>query len=84
MFRREFLSRSRFLLELKRLSPFSAMRRNSLVAVTFNGAQHKPEEFLKLKDGDKILDEKNRFGFWSEKYLGNFKAKILQFSKSII
>ena len=84
MFRREFLSRSRFLLELKRLSPFSVMRRNSLVAVTFNGAQHKPEEFLTLKDGDKILDEKNRFSFWSKKYLGNFKAKILQFAKSII
>ena len=84
MFRREFLSRSRFLLEVKRLSPFTAMRRKNLVAVTFNGAQHKPEEFLAFKDGDKILDEKNRFGFWSEKYLGVLKAQTLQVAKFIV
>ena len=46
MFRREFLSRSRIMLELKRRSLRRAKRRNKLVAVTFNGAQHKPEEFL--------------------------------------
>lgn len=83
MFRREFLSRSRFMLEVKRRSPFVARRRKNLVAVTFNGAQHKPEEFLAFKDGDKIFDEKNRFGIWSSQYLGDFKAKILQFAKAV-
>lgn len=83
MFRREFLSRSRLVLEMKRRSPFIARRRKGLVAVTFNGSQYKPEEFLAFKDGDKIFDEKNRFGVWDYKNLGDFKAKILQFAKAV-
>jgi hypothetical protein len=83
MFRREFLSRSQFFLEVKRRSPFIARRRKGLVAVTFNGAQHKPEEFLAFKDGDRIFDEKNRFGIWSTQYLGDFKAKILKFANAV-
>jgi hypothetical protein len=83
MFRREFLSRSRFVLEVKRRSPLISQRRKGLVAVTFNGAQHKPEEFLSLEDGDRIFDDKNRFGIWNTKYLGDFHAKILRFAKAV-
>lgn len=83
MFRREFLSRSRLILELRRWSPFNARRRKGLVAVTFNGTQHKPEEFIAFRDDDRIFDEKNRFGFWSAQYLGEFKKKILEFVVSL-
>lgn len=84
MFRREFLSRSRLLLELKRWSPRVSKRRREIVVVTFNGAQHKPEEFLSLKENDIIVDEKNRFGFWSDHYLGEFRMKILMFAKDLL
>jgi hypothetical protein len=83
MFRREFLSRSHFMLELKSRSPRNIKKRKNLVVVTFNGAQHKPEEFLAFQDGDRIFDEKNRFGIWNIKYLGDFKAKIIKFAKTI-
>lgn len=83
MFRREFLSRSRLVLEVKKRSAFIARRRKGLVAVTFNGSQHKPEEFLAFQDGDRIFDEKNRFGVWDYKNLGDFRAKILQFAKAV-
>lgn len=83
MFRREFLSRWRFMLEIKRHSPFIARRRKGLVAVTFNGAQHKPEEFLTFNDGDRIFDEKNRFGIWSTQYMGDLKEKIIKFANAV-
>lgn len=79
MFRREFLSRSRLVLELKRRLSSVMRRRRGIVAVTFNGAQYKPDALLRLADGEKIFDSKGRFGYWSVGYLGDVKAKILSF-----
>lgn len=83
MFRREFLTRSRFNLELRRLSQWREQRRKNLVAVTFNGSEYKPEALIALHEGDRITDSKKRFGIWSTAYLGGFKEKILQWVQNV-
>ncbi|MCX8509215.1 MAG: hypothetical protein ORN49_10125, partial [Rhodobacteraceae bacterium] len=83
MFRREFLSRSRLVLELKCRLPWAGRRRSGIVAITFNGVQYKPEAMLKFVEGQKISDSKGRFGYWSDDYLGGVKAKILSFCMQV-
>lgn len=83
MFRREFLARSRVGLELRRLSPWRERRRKNLVAITFNGTQYKPEALMALQDGDRIFDNKKRFGIWSMAHLGDFKEKIFQWAQIV-
>lgn len=83
MFRREFLSRSRLILWLKRKLPSVTRRRRGIVAITFNGAQYKPEELLKLADGEKIFDSKGRFGFWNTEHLGSAREEILSFCAQV-
>ncbi len=83
MFRREFLSRSRLILKLKCRLPWVMRRRREIVAITFNGAQYKPEALLKLADGEKIFDSKGRFGYWNIENMGPIKEKILSFCSQV-
>lgn len=83
MFRREFLSRSRLVLKLKSRLPWVIRRRRGIVAITFNGAEYKPEVLLGLTDGQKIFDKKGRFGFWNIENLGPTKEKILSFCSEV-
>jgi hypothetical protein len=84
MFRREFLARSRFMLWLKSARVIARKRRANIVAITFNGAAFKPTEILKLRDGDRIVDGKGRFGFWTEASIGPIKAEIQRYCRRVV
>jgi len=65
MFRREFLTRSRLYGWIRNRLPWVRKRRNDIVAVTFNGVDHKLETLLTLPEGTLHHDSKGRSGRWS-------------------
>lgn len=84
MFRREFLSRGPLIGWLKRNLPGRRARLGSIAAVTFNGADYKPESLLALKEGDVIRDRKGRIGVWSRQALGPAYEKTLKFCEAVV
>lgn len=76
MFRREFLNRSRWYGWIRNRLPWVKRRRESIVAVTFNGVEHKLETLLQLPDGAVHRDSKGRFGYLSRSEMGPVKDKI--------
>jgi hypothetical protein len=83
-FRREFLSRFAIVLWWRKVSSHRKAIRANIVAVTFNGAEYKPHELLGLKNGDRILDRKGRFGFWSDDYMGQLRQKIIDYCLKVV
>lgn len=78
MFRREFLTRSKWLGWLRSRMPWVLQRRDQIVAVTFNGVEHKLENLVQLPDGTLHRESKGRFGYWSRKEMGPIKDRIVQ------
>lgn len=76
MFRREFLNRSRWYGWVRNRLPWVQRRRENIVAVTFNGVEHKLEKLLQLPDGALHHDSKGRFGYLSRTEMGPVKDKI--------
>jgi hypothetical protein len=83
MFRREFLTRFRWFGWIKNRLPWVRQRRDRIVAVTFNGLEHKLENLLQRPDGCLHLDSKGRFGYWSRAEMGPIKDKILRGSATL-
>jgi hypothetical protein len=84
MFRREFLTRFRPLGWLLSRLPWVRRRRDAMVAVTFNGVEHKLENLLQLPDGALHRDSKGRFGYWSNKEMGSIREKILKAAANLL
>lgn len=78
-FRREFLSRFLAVLWWRKTLLYRKNFRENIVAITFNGAQYKPSKLLQLKAGEQINDNKGRFGFWSDEYMGPIRKKIINY-----
>ena len=76
MFRREFLTRSQLYGWVRNRLPWVRQRRNEIVAVTFNGIDHKLETLLTLPDDTLHHDAKGRSGRWSRTEMGPIKDKI--------
>lgn len=83
MFRREFLSRSSLWLRLRARLPWVIARRRGLVAITFNGAEHKPVQFADMPEGTKLVDSKGRCGVWREPEMYPLRAAIACAAKSL-
>jgi hypothetical protein len=83
MFRREFLSRSSLLLRLRARLPWVIARRRGLVAITFNGAEHKPVQFADMPEGTKLVDSKGRCGVWREPEMYPLRDAIACAAKSL-
>lgn len=75
----EFMFYWGFWLYIKARLPWVRHRRRRLVAVTLNGLMIKPEKLLSLKDGDVIVDEKDRKLIWSPRTLGHMQSEIKAF-----
>jgi hypothetical protein len=71
-----------WVLYLKAAMPWVKTRRARQLAVTLNGLLIKPEKLLDLKEGDVIVDEKNRKLVWSVRTMGAMKQTILDFYAS--
>lgn len=84
MFRREFLSRGALIGWLKRNLPGRRARLGGIAAITFNGANYKPETLLALKEGDVIHDKKGRTGIWGPETLGPAYEKTLRFCRAVV
>ncbi len=84
MFRREFLSRSLFLLRIKALLPWVVRRRAGLAAITLNGNAYKPESLIALEDGAIINDSKGRKGYWSDRFIGPARTQIITSCRQIL
>jgi hypothetical protein len=84
MFRREFLTRSRLYGWIRNRLPWVRQRRSEIVAVTFNGVDHKLETLLTLPDGTLHLDSKGRSGRWSRAEMGPIKDKIVEASEALL
>ncbi len=84
MFRREFLTRSRLYGWIRNRLPWVRKRRNDIVAVTFNGVDHKLETLLTLPEGTLHHDSKGRSGRWSRVEMGPIKDKIVQASEALL
>ncbi len=82
-FRREFLSRGRLAAWAKRWLPSRRRRRESIAAITFNGAEYKPASLLALKEGDRIYDGKGRTGRWSRDEIGPLFDKIVRYCQDV-
>jgi hypothetical protein len=84
MFRREFLSRGRLTGWLKGNLPGRSRRLGTIAAITFNGADYKPESLLALKEGAVIHDKRGRTGIWSRERLGPVYDKIITFCQAVV
>lgn len=84
MFRREFLTRSRALSWCRNRLPWVRRRRESIVAVTFNGVEHKLEHLLQLPEGSLHRDSKGRSGYWSRREMGPIKDRIVQAAGGLV
>lgn len=83
MFRREFLNRSRWYGWIRNRLPWVQHRRESIVAVTFNGVEHKLEKLLQLPDGTMHQDSKGRFGYLSRSEMGSIKDRIADAAQNL-
>lgn len=84
MFRREFLTRFRWLGWVRGRLPWVKRRREQIVAVTFNGVEHKLEKLAQLPDGALHRDSKGRFGYWSRREMGPIKDRIVQAAQRLL
>jgi hypothetical protein len=84
MFRREFMSRSVFLLRIRSRLTWVQKRREGLVAITLNGVNYKPENLLALEDNAPMDDSKGRKGFWNGTLIGPAQQKIIASCKRIL
>ncbi len=66
-------------LYIKALLPWVRHRRARQLAVTLNGLLIKPEMLLALKEGEIVVDEKNRKLVWSRRTLGPMKETVLNY-----
>lgn len=71
-------------LYVKALLPWVRARRKHLAAVTLNGLMIKPEKLLQLRDGDRLIDEKNRVLVWSPRTLGAMQQRIRDYYAQIV
>jgi len=76
MFRREFLNRLIVFGWIKNRLPWVLRRREQIVAVTFNGIEHKLEKLLQIADDTLHHDSKGRFGYLGIAEMGPIKNKI--------
>ncbi|MEN9912018.1 MAG: hypothetical protein RI956_462 [Pseudomonadota bacterium] len=79
----EFMFPFKAWLYIRAKLPWMIRRRQSLVAITLNGLDIKPEKLQSLKDGDVITDHKQRYLIWSNSVMGVSKQKILKFYQAI-
>ena len=80
----EYMSRIRVWLWIKPLLPWIRSRRRQQVAVTLNGIDIKPENLMKLRDGDVVTDNKGRALIWSGWTLGAMRQRILDFYTGVV
>lgn len=80
----EYMSRIRIWLWIKPLLPWIRARRRQQVAVTLNGIDIKPENLMKLRDGDVVTDNKGRALIWSGWTLGAMRQRILDFYAGVV
>lgn len=83
MFRREFLAWPRLYGRVRNRLPWVKARRAGIVAVTFNGTEHKLESLLALPDGAQHHDKRGRVGWWSDKEMGPLKARIAEAARAL-
>ncbi|MGL4279251.1 MAG: hypothetical protein ACRCS0_02705, partial [Albidovulum sp.] len=84
MFRREFLSRGRLTGWVRSKLPWRLKRLGAVAAITFNGADYKPESLLALAEGAVIHDKRGRRGIWSRDRLGPVHDKIITFCQAVV
>ncbi len=79
----EFMFPFKAWLYMRAKLPWVIRRRQSLVAITLNGLDIKPEKLQSLQNGDIITDHKQRYLIWSNSVMGVSKQKILKFYQGI-
>ena len=80
----EYMSRLRWWLWLKPWMPWIRARRRHQVVVTLNGIDIKPENLLRLQDGDVVTDNKGRALIWSSGTLGPMQERIRDFYRGVV
>ena len=80
----EYMSRLRWWLWLKPWMPWIRARRRHQVVVTLNGIDIKPENLLRLQDGDVVTDNKGRALIWSRGTLGPMQERIREFYRGVV
>jgi hypothetical protein len=75
----EFMFPWRWWLYVKSRLPWVRARRARLAAITLNGLLIKPESLINLEEGAIVSDQKSRQMVWSERTLGGFRCRILDF-----
>lgn len=83
MFRREFLARRLWIAALRGRLPTVRRRRRGIVAITFNGAEHKPEQFAHMAEGAMLHDNKGRKGLWREPHIRPLRAAITEAARAL-
>lgn len=83
MLRREFLSRTRIWSGIKGRLPWVRARRNSLVAITFNG-NPKSAEFATLSEGAILQCERGRHGRWQEPEFAPLMTRIIRAASELV
>jgi hypothetical protein len=79
----EFMFPFKAWLYIRAKLPWVIRRRQSLVAITLNGLDIKPEKLQSLQEGEIISDNKQRYLIWSDRVMGVSKQKILKFYQGI-
>jgi hypothetical protein len=75
----EFMFPWRWWLYVKAQLPWVRARREKLAAITLNGLLIKPESLITLGEGEVVTDNKSRQMVWSERTMGGFRNRILDF-----
>lgn len=75
----EFMSHFSLWLYVRASFPWVKYRREKLIAITLNGLTVKPEQLLKLADGERMEDRRGRVLIWSQKTVGFLIEKIEHF-----
>ncbi len=75
----EFMFPWRGWLYVKAQLPWVRARREKLAAITLNGLLIKPESLISLGEGEVVTDNKSRQMVWSERTMGGFRNRILDF-----
>jgi hypothetical protein len=79
----EFMFPFKAWLPIRAKLPWVIRRRQSLIAITLNGLDIKPEKLQSLQEGEIISDNKQRYLIWSNRVMGISKQKILKFYQGI-
>jgi hypothetical protein len=75
----EFMFPLKAWLWVRAVQPWRVARRKTLVAITLNGLDIKPEKLLALRDGEILTDDKRRYLIWSDRLMGVSKRHIVAF-----